>query len=102
MHVPYPFNGKVINKADFSVRAWNDQKGIHTIRGHSTSDWYREDVDYIEDTYGVWWKISAASGFGIAVVETNGRITGAVRRAFVHELQFIMDATAWSGNRNTG
>src|SRR5688500_10374911 len=84
MHIPYPFNGKVLNTSNFPVRVWNDQKLIHYIPPRSSSDFNREDIDYIEDTYGIWWKISALRDFGFVIVQPDGRVTGVLRRAFIH------------------
>jgi hypothetical protein len=103
MHVPYPFNGRVINRSNFSVRVWNDQKGIHRIFGGQSSSEYWDDIDYIEDSTGHWWKISyKSSSNGVVTVQPSGRLTGTYRRATVDELQYIMDQSEYSSNPNMG
>jgi len=69
---PWPFNGRVINNSSQAVHVWSDDGGNYEILPNSSSDRFTEDVDYIQDRHGRWYKI----GVNTVTVDSYGEITG--------------------------
>ncbi len=70
---PWPFNGYVNNESSRPVSVWADNKGVYTIPAHSTSSYWFDDVDHVQDRYGQWYKIGA----GNVRVDPGGNVHGA-------------------------
>ena len=69
---PWPLNGRVINNSSQAVRVWSDDSGHYEILPNSSSARFSEDVDYIQDRHGHWYKI----GVNTVTVDSDGEVTG--------------------------
>lgn len=68
---PWPFNGRVINNSAAAVTVWDDS-GFSSISAFSSSERFSEDIDYIQDKHGQWYKIGANT----VTVNSDGELFG--------------------------
>jgi hypothetical protein len=54
---PWPVNGRVINTSTATITVWSDDRGLYTIAPKARSDARNDDVDYVRDVHGQWWKV---------------------------------------------
>lgn len=69
----WPFNGRVLNRSTAAVTVWSDDRGVYTIPPLGRSDFRNDDVDYIRDIRGQWFKIGPRA----VVVNHGGEVSGA-------------------------
>jgi hypothetical protein len=68
---PWPLNGRVINNSAETVTVWDDS-GFSRIASFSSSARFSEDIDYIQDKHGQWYKI----GVNTVTVNSDGELSG--------------------------
>jgi hypothetical protein len=68
---PWPLNGRVINNSAEAVTVWDDS-GFSSISAFSSSARFSEDIDYIQDKHGQWYKI----GVNTVTVNSDGVLDG--------------------------
>lgn len=67
----WPLNGRVINNSAAAVTVWDDS-GFSSISAYSSSARFSEDIDYIQDKHGQWYKI----GINTVTVNSDGELYG--------------------------
>jgi hypothetical protein len=73
LHRPWPCNGYVVNNYSAAVNVWDDDHKYYTIAAHSTSDRFRDDVDFIlSPCTGTWLKIGPLD----VTVNSSGCVIG--------------------------
>jgi hypothetical protein len=65
------FNGTVVNNSAESVTVWSSDDGLYTIAPGKSSGFF-EDVDHIQDSRGIWYKI----GWNTVTVDRDGVVSG--------------------------
>lgn len=68
----WPINGYVINNSNEPVLISTEGKKPYSLKAHSTSGRYTEDIDHIQDKQGQWYKIGPYT----VTVDKNGNVTG--------------------------